>query len=279
MTFVGIHSPEFAFAKDKRQVEAAVRRLGLEYPVVTDNEYKTWDAFANRYWPTLYLIDGEGYIRYQHSGEGGYEEIEEALRTLVLEADPNTALPHFLEALREEDKPGAVRFRTTPELHAGYDRGALGNPEGYPPRGLPLLYRLPARRVDGYYYADGMWQANDECLALAGQHGALVLPYHAATANAVLSPSADPVELMLNLKRPATLIVTQDGQPLDSLSAGEDIGFADGQSLLNVDAPRMYQIARNPDARPHELRLELNATGLAVYAFSFSSCTVTSPGL
>ena len=118
---------------------------------------------------------------------------------------------------------------------------------------MPLIYRPPVQRVDGYYYAEGMWQANDECLALAGQRGSLILPYHAATANAVLSPSPDPVELMLNLKPPVTLVVTQDGQPLDPLSAGEDIGFADGQSLLQVDASRMYQIARNPDAQPHEL--------------------------
>lgn len=255
-----------------------MRRLGIEYPVVLDNDYQTWDAFATRYWPTVYLIDGEGYLRYQHHGEGGYGEIEDALRALVAEATPVAPLPRPLGALRDEDRPGAVCFRTTPELHAGYHRGVLGNPEGYPPRGLPLLYRLPLRREDGYYYAEGMWRADEEYLALAGQRGALVLPYHAATLNAVLAPSPDPVELMLNLKSPISLTVTQDGGPLDPFNAGEDIYFAEGQSFLRVDAPRMYQIAKNPGGRPasRELRLEATAQGLALFAFSFSSCAVAS---
>ena len=270
-----MHAPEYQFAKDKRQVEAAVRRLNVAYPVVLDNEYKTWDAFANRYWPTVYLIDADGYIRFEHHGEGDYEKIEGALRDLVVELNPHADLPQPLDPLRDEDHVGAVCFRTTPELHAGYHRGALGNAEGYPPRGLPLIYHAPRERLDGYFYAEGVWRADEEHLALAGEHGALVLPYHAATANAVLAPSSDPVDLMLDLKPPLTLTVTQDGLPLDSFTAGDDNHFAEGRSLLRVDAPRSYQIARNPDAAPHELRLEISATGLAVYAFSFSSCTVS----
>lgn len=284
--FVGIHTPEFEFAKDKRQVEAAARRHAMEYPVLLDNDQRNWEAWANRYWPTVYLVDGQGYVRYQHSGEGGYAETEAALAELVSEAAGqrgeagHLSLPRPLGRLREEDETGAVCYRTTPELHAGFQRGALGNPEGYLPRSLPMLYRLPPAhdRQDGYFYAGGTWQAGSEYLALAGQAGSLVLPYHAATANAVLAASADPVDLLLDLKPPITVIVTQDGQPLDALSAGEDIVMVDGRSTLTVDAPRMYQIARNPDARPRELRLDAPARGLAVYAFSFSSCVVGAAG-
>src|SRR5687768_15187027 len=163
--FVGIHTPEFAFAKDRRQVEAALRRHQIEYPVLLDNEQRNWDAFANRYWPTVYLIDAHGYIRYQHSGEGSYAETEAALAALVREASSphSAAWPGPVGALREEDEPGAVCYRVTPELHAGYHRGALGNPEGYLPRSLPALYRLPpaAERLDGYFYAAGTWQAGE----------------------------------------------------------------------------------------------------------------------
>lgn len=253
-----------------------MRRLGLEYPVLLDNDYATWDAFANRYWPTVYLIDAQGYIRFTHHGEGGYAEIEEQLRELIREAQPGAALPDPLRPLRPEDRPGAVCFRTTPELHAGYHRGALGNPEGYPPRSLPLLYQLPPRREDGYFYASGLWRADDHALALAGQQGALALPYHAASANAVLAPSADPVELRLGLRPAVTLTVTQDGQPLDPAWAGDDIVFEDGAACVRVDAPRLYQLVRNPDVRPRELRLEAAGPGLAVYAFSFSSCASVS---
>jgi thiol-disulfide isomerase/thioredoxin len=280
VSFLGIHSPEFAFARDRRQVEAALSRLGIKYPVLLDNDYQNWDAFANRYWPSVYLLDAQGYIRYQHSGEGAYPEIEAALAGLILEAaqlsgrSPYAPLPRPLGALRAEDKPGAVCFRATGELHTGFEGGALGNPEGYLPRGLPMIYRLPPRleRKDGYFYAEGAWRAGDEFLALAGEQGTLVLPYHAASANAVLAVSADPVDLMLGLKPPAQLELTQDGLPLDSVTAGCDVRLEGGRSLLAVDAPRMYELARNPDGRAHELRLDVPARGAAVFAFTFSTC-------
>jgi len=286
VSFLGIHTPEFAFAKDRRQVEAAVHRLGIKYPVLLDNDYRNWDAFANRYWPSLYLIDSQGYIRYQHSGEGAYAEIETALAELALEAARLSGqaagrhLPRPLGALRGEDQPGAVCFRATGELHTGFDGGALGNPEGYLPPGLPLIYRLPPaeERRDGSFYVEGAWQAGHESLALAGEQGALVLPYHAASANAVLAVSADPVDLMLSLTPPARLVVTQDGLPLDALSAGSDVRFEAGQSIVRVDAPRMYELARNPDCLPHELRLDVPARGAAVFAFSFSTCVTPATG-
>jgi thiol-disulfide isomerase/thioredoxin len=281
--FVGVHTPEFEFARDSRQVEAALQRSGITFPVVLDNEARTWDAFANRYWPTIYLIDHDGYIVYQHSGEGRYHETERALADVVRRALPHikqrdapVQLPRPVGALRSEDQPGAVCFRTTPELHAGCHRGALGNPQGYLPRSVPALYSLPPphERQDGYFYVEGMWRAGQDSLALAGARGTVVLPYRAATVNAVLATSADPVDLILDLKPPVDLRVTQDGRTLDPLTAGADINFDEKQSYVRIDAPRMYELARNPDARPHELRLEADAQGLAVFSFSFSSCVV-----
>lgn len=270
MQVLGIHVPEFPFAKDVRQVQAAARRLGIPYPILLDNDYANWDAFANRYWPTVYLIDARGYIRATHSGEGGYEAKESALRTLILEINPNAALPTPVGVLRTEDESGAVCFRTTPELHAGYDRGALGNSEGYAPRGQARRYQLPQQRQDGFYYAQGLWQADEHSLALMGEMGALVLPYHAATCNAVMAPALDLADAT-----PRTLRVFQDGAPLTPENAGADIFFEYGQSLVRVDAPRSYQLARNPNAQPHELKLEISQPGLALYAFSFSTCVVT----
>jgi len=84
-TVVGVHSPEFAFERTVENVERAVRHSGLEYPVGLDNDFVAWNAYANRYWPTMYLIDGAGQIRYQQIGEGNYGRTEAAIRTLLAE--------------------------------------------------------------------------------------------------------------------------------------------------------------------------------------------------
>ena len=85
-TVVGVHSPEFAFERSVEKVERAVREHGLEYPVGLDNDYVAWNAYGNRYWPTMYLIDRTGQIRYTQIGEGNYGRAETAIRTLLAEA-------------------------------------------------------------------------------------------------------------------------------------------------------------------------------------------------
>ncbi|HYX56068.1 MAG TPA: thioredoxin family protein, partial [Nitrososphaeraceae archaeon] len=85
LVIVGIHSPEFEFEKNIDNVKAAVQKYGIKYPVLQDNDKGTWDAYQNRYWPRKYLIDNEGYIRYDHIGEGGYTEIEKVIQSLLTE--------------------------------------------------------------------------------------------------------------------------------------------------------------------------------------------------
>ena len=86
LTVVGVHSPECAFEHSVQNVERAVREHGLEYPVGLDNDFVAWNAYGNRYWPTMYLIDRVGQIRYTQIGEGNYRSTETAIRTLLAEA-------------------------------------------------------------------------------------------------------------------------------------------------------------------------------------------------
>jgi thiol-disulfide isomerase/thioredoxin len=86
LAVVGVHSPEFAFERSVQNVERAVREHGLEYPVGLDNDFVAWNAYGSRYWPTMYLIDRAGRIRYTHIGEGDYGRTETAMRTLLREA-------------------------------------------------------------------------------------------------------------------------------------------------------------------------------------------------
>lgn len=88
LVIIGNHYPEFNYEKDLDNLAQAVADLGIEYPVAQDNDGKTWRAFGNRYWPTKYLIDKRGRIRYRHIGEGRYAETEAAIRTLLAEAYP-----------------------------------------------------------------------------------------------------------------------------------------------------------------------------------------------
>jgi thiol-disulfide isomerase/thioredoxin len=91
LTVVGVHTPEFAFERSVQNVEHAVGQHGLEYPVGLDNDFVAWNAYGNRYWPTTYLIDRAGQIRYMRIGEGNYGRTETAIRTLLAEAAGATA--------------------------------------------------------------------------------------------------------------------------------------------------------------------------------------------
>lgn len=85
LVIIGNHYPEFSFEEDLTNLQNAVTEYGIEYPVAQDNDGATWRAYKNRYWPTLYLIDKNGHIRYVHIGEGGYKETEAAIQSLLAE--------------------------------------------------------------------------------------------------------------------------------------------------------------------------------------------------
>ena len=283
LTIIGIHAPEFSFARQQGQVEAAINAFELPYPILLDNKYQTWERFATKAWPTKYLIDHKGYIRHTRRGEGGYQATEYLIQQLLRQRDPTVNLPDLLPPLRDEDQPGAVCYRPTPELHAGYRMGGLwgsafGNPEGYVQE-HPFLYTLPEAQnwETSRFYAAGFWRAGPECLIFAGQDdGQILLPYQAVGANVVLSPSSDPVELLLDIwpggNRPV-VEVKQNGHPLTPHIAGADIQFtADGHSYIEVTRPRLYHLVTNPDFGYYELELYFRATGLALYAFTFTTC-------
>ncbi|MGO4780453.1 thioredoxin, partial [Lysobacter sp. 2RAB21] len=83
LTVIGVHTPEYGYEKIARNVDAAVKRFGIEYPVAQDNAFATWNAYHNRYWPALYLIDRDGHVVYEHFGEGGYAQTEAKIQQLL----------------------------------------------------------------------------------------------------------------------------------------------------------------------------------------------------
>jgi thiol-disulfide isomerase/thioredoxin len=85
LIIVGVHAPEFAYERSEDYVRASIVKLGLKYPVVMDNNFKIWRSYNNVYWPTIYLVDKKGIVRYMHVGEGAYAATENKIRELLAE--------------------------------------------------------------------------------------------------------------------------------------------------------------------------------------------------
>ena len=268
LTVVGVHAPEFSFARERGNVQRALRDQGIEYAIVLDNDYAIWQAYANRYWPAKYLVDGNGYLRYYHFGEGGYTQTEEAVQALLRESFAEILLPVLMHPVRDEDSPGAVCYRVTPELYLGYQRGVYGNVAGLEPD-RPSTYRDPGKHTDGNLYLDGDWLLAGEYLARpagAQAESRLTVPYMAKDVNLVIHPPT--------YGGSATIMVTQDGAPLAADDAGADVVAGGAVSSFTVDAPRMYRIVSNREIDRHELTLTTTSDGVAFYAFTFTSCLV-----
>jgi hypothetical protein len=245
-----------------------VREHDIKYPVVLDNDYAIWQAYTNHYWPAKYLVDGEGYLRGYHHGEGAYRETEEAIQALLRESFPEILLPGLMEPLRDDDQPGAVCYRVTPELYLGYQRGVVGNVVGLAPD-KASTYSDPGKHMDGAAYLDGDWLLAGEYLARpagAARESRVTVPYMAKDVNLVIHPPT--------YGGAATISVLQDGAPIAADDAGADVLAGGATSIVTVDAPRMYRLVSNRDIDRHELTLATTSDGVAMYAFTFTSCVM-----
>ena len=189
LVVVGVHAPEFSFARNRANVLKAIAQFGLDYPIVLDNSYAIWRAYSNRYWPAKYLIDTQGRLRYYHFGEGLYQETEQHIQKLLGELDPTAQFPPPVEPIRDTDQPGAVCYRVTPELYLGYARGQFGNPAGVI-RDKSFDYSDPGRYVEGAAYLSGRWIVSEESSRADNSGATLMLRYTAMDVNLVMAPPA-----------------------------------------------------------------------------------------
>ena len=282
LAIVGVHSPEFAFEKERANVEQAAAEFGLEYRIVQDNDFGTWRNYNNRYWPAKYLIDRDGYIRYAHFGEGAYEETELKIRELLAEnggqvsLDNSEILPtrdYEESALRIDDPQMSV----TRELYAGTERNysALrfgGQPpyvrheQYYARQDTALEYRDPGVHENHFIYLNGLWRNGPESLKHARTTEAyedyVAIKFYGTSANIVLGlpESGDSYEVR----------VTIDGGPIPADHAGEDVMWDDeGNSYILVNEDRMYRVAKTPEYGGYELKLASNSDSFEFFAFTF----------
>jgi cytochrome c biogenesis protein CcdA/thiol-disulfide isomerase/thioredoxin len=247
LTIVGVHTPEFPFERDAGNVEDAIEQNGLGYAVAQDNDYATWTAYGNEYWPAKYLIDARGRVRYTHYGEGDYEEAEEAIRELLAEAghSPGRQMPE----VRGEQASALV---TTPESYLGAARADrfLNGPI------VPGTHRYSAPERfahDSLAYA-GTWRIGDDA-ATSVRRSRLHLRFGARRVFLVLGSRGG---------APRTVRVMLDGRPIPHELAGRDV--RGGRAV--VRRQRLYRLVELPRAERHLLTLELDP-GVSGYAFTF----------
>jgi thiol-disulfide isomerase/thioredoxin len=264
---VGIHSPRFAFAKNPECVQRALAREGIRFPVVMDNEALIAMQYECRVLPEILLVDKDGFIRYRNVGDGNASAVEHALQALLYNAGVGAVLPMIMDPLRESERQGAICFRATPELFAGYLRGSIGNVEGYVPESV-LSYSDPGIYVDGRLYADGDWRSERECLRMAGdteREGHVLAGYQGLDVRGILEPEGE--------KR-AEITVRQDNEFLGA-NRGDDVRLdRRGRSYVVVDEPRLYNIVRNREYGEHVIKLSGGKHRFAVYGFAFATAVI-----
>lgn len=267
LVVIGVHSPEFEFEKDPGNVGDFLRRNALEYPVVMDNAYTIWQAYANQYWPHHYFIDADGYIRYDHIGEGGYEQSELIIQTLLSEANPSLSYLKVSE-VAEESEAGAVCYPMSAELYTGFARGAIGNPVVLE-EDRPQMYRDGGVHEEGFFYLDGAWLETPEyarhARATAFPEDYLAIEYHGLEVNAVMGPATRGKTFRVYLAR--------EGRPLPESACGADVSADERGTYVAIDIPRMYRIIEEEAYGKHELKLITDSDQLQVYAFTFGGCT------
>lgn len=254
LVIIGVHTPEFEFEKEKENVIGATKRYNITYPVVQDNNYATWNAFKNRYWPRKYLIDKDGYIRFDHIGEGRYEETEKQIQQLLAEMDIDVSDMKLTSEKKEE------RMALTAETYTGYKlmfpRGQnSGNDRGIVPE-KTFDYVLASSFVEDTFTLEGQWFAGEEQLRAKGE-SSLYFNYVARSINVVAGAEKGPLAVEILL----------DGESLTKENAGSDITFIDGKSVLIVDEPRLYTLV-NADYGRHIVSLRVKE-GLLINAFTF----------
>jgi len=251
LTIVGVHTPEFAFERETDNVADAIAQNEIGYPVVQDNEFGTWNAWGNQYWPAKYLIDAEGRVRYVHIGEGGYDVTEAAIRSLLEEAGrERLAAETRVEAETIEKGLG------TPETYLGSARAqAFVNGQissgvnDYGQIGNRIVKALPS---NGFAY-QGAWEIDDDS-ATAVQNARLDGSFKATKVFLVLGSPGEEREMTVLL----------DGEPIPDRLAGADV--VDGVATIGEE--RLYRLVDLAKAESHVISL-LPEKGISGYAFTF----------
>jgi hypothetical protein len=256
---VGVHTPEFAFEKDRANVEKAVRDLKIVYPVAIDSGYQIWRAFNNEYWPAHYFIDGKGRIRYHHFGEGQYAESEHVIQQLLRENGVPSLAEDVINVSADgaEAAPDKGDARST-ETYIGYHRAANFASVEPIAQDSGKSYSLRSRLSLNEWGLAGSWKVGRESAVLQAPSGKIAFRFHARDLHLVLGPAKDGKPLRFMVK-------------LDGTAPGEDRGSdTDANGAGTVQGHRLYQLIRQKGAvEDRTFEIEFLDPGVQAFAFTF----------
>jgi cytochrome c biogenesis protein CcdA/thiol-disulfide isomerase/thioredoxin len=263
LVVIGVHTPEFAFEKERSNVEKAVRDLKITYPVAIDSDYKIWEAFNNEYWPAHYFIDGKGRIRYHHFGEGEYDESERVIQELLKENGAQLSLsaatPAAISVAGEgaEAAPDNADVRS-PETYVGYHRAEHFASTHAIAQDAKRDYSPRPRLSLNQWALSGSWKVGAESAVLQTAPGKIVFRFHARDLHLVLGTTEDGRPVRFRVK-------------LDGTAPGDDHGVdTDNNGSGTVQGHRLYQLIRQKGpVEDRTFEIEFLDPGVQAFAFTF----------
>jgi thiol-disulfide isomerase/thioredoxin len=259
LVVIGVHTPEFDFEKQLPNVQKAVQKFGITYPVALDSNYAIWKAFSNQYWPAEYFIDAKGKVRYEHFGEGDYDQSERWIQKLLKEANAEPISAGTVSVNGAGIQAAAdVRDVRSPETYIGYARAENFASRGGIHRDKEQTYALPQKPRLNQWGLGGDWVDHEQAAVLRTSGGKILFHFHARDLHLVLGPSAD--------GKPVRFRVTIDGK-----APGDDHGVdIDSQGNGVVVDHRLYQLVRQKGATAdHVFVIEFQDAGVQAYSFTF----------
>lgn len=263
---LGVHAPEFEFEKDPDNVKAAIKKFGIEWPVVLDNDRKNWDAFENRYWPAKYLVNCAGEIVYTHFGEGGYAQTERQIQRLLTEGGQGMELP---SVGAEEHGHGGVCFIPTPETYCGYERGQWAN-EAPHQENIEADYQWEGELPEDAIALDGRFFAGAEYVESRGEGASLFLRFRATEVNLVMRPAGPSRPAQAETSgEDVRVSITLDGGVPDPAVRGRDV---DESGDVFIRESNLYNVLKSEGLIEGTLRIQAREGNFQAYAFTFSGC-------
>jgi thiol-disulfide isomerase/thioredoxin len=259
LTVIGVHTPEFGFEHDVDNVTARSRGFGVDYPIAVDSDYGVWEAFANHFWPALYIADTEGRIRYHHFGEGEYAMAEMVVQQLLHEAGAKGVDPDLVSVDPQGfEVPADWRTLRSPETSVAYGRSA-GFASPAPARfNEPYTYPEPARLSLNEWAPSGRWTLAQHAAVLKEAPGSIAFRFQARDVNLVMGPAVRGTSVPFRVL-------------IDGAAPGDAHGFdVDDKGNGTLADQRLYQLIRQPGRVQESLvEIEFLDAGAEAYCFTF----------